>query len=171
MSTIRVGPARVLEILPDGRPRVQLLTGDCRRLVADWALPFRYEPATADLLLTIHRGDRAWVTGVVTGRGHSRLAFAGDVELAATGELAVGGAGGVRIAAPEVAIHAPLQECESEETVQRIGDLDTTATLALDERAGECERTIDGDDDQLAARHSTVARHRVKIDGELLRLS
>ena len=171
MSAIRVGPARVLEVLPDGRPRVQLLTGDCRRLVADWAIPFRYEPAPADLLLTVSRGQNAWITGIVSGRGSSRLAFAGDIALSAAGDLGVGADGGVRIAAPEVLVEAPIQECETEETIQRIGSLDTTVTTEIEDRAGTCERTIDGDDDQLAARHSTVARHRVKIDGGLLRLS
>ena len=170
-APIQVGPARVLEVLPDGRPRLQLLAGDCRRVVADWAIPFRYDPAAGDLLLTMSHGARAWVTGIVSGRGASRLTFAGEVELAADGELTASAAGGVRITAPEVVTEARVVECESEETVQRIDEMDTTVEQELEERAGSCERTIDGDDDQLAARHGTVARRRVKIDGELLRLS
>ena len=170
-DALYAGPARVLEIEEDARPHIALLGGSGERTVADWAIPFRYEPRVGDLLFVMGRSGRYWVTGIMHGTGRSQLAFRGDTELRASGALRVGGDGGVRIAGPEVGIETRDLHSEAEHAAQRLGTVDTTVTGTVDERAGACERSIDGEDEQLAGRHETVAQRVVKIDGGLLRLS
>ena len=171
MAGVYVGTAKVLACEPDGRPRVLVLGGACDTTIADWAIPFHYEPQPGDLLLVLGHNGRYWATGLVHGKGHSHLAFRGDTEIKAKGPLHLGGDGGVRLESPEVRIESELFETEATDTVQRIGHLDSEVTDTIDERTGECSRVIEGEDEQIAARHSTVAQHAVKIDGSLLRLS
>jgi len=170
-DSIYVGQAKVLSCEPDGRPRVLILGGNCETTVCDWAIPFRYEPRPGDLLQVLGQASRFWVTGVAHGAGHSHLAFRGDTEWRAEGPLTLEGNGGVRLDSPTVRIEADEVESEAEHVVQRVDDIDSEVSSTIDERAGECSRSIDGDDEQTAARHSTVAKHAVKIDGSLLRLS
>ena len=170
-ESIYVGPAKVLRCDADGRPLVQVLGGAGEQAVAEWAIPFRYEPNAGDLLLVLGRAGRYWVTGIVHGSGRSQLAFRGDAELRARGALHLGGNGGARVDAPEVRVAAEELHSEAEHTAQRVGEYDSTVRGTLDERAGECARTIDGEDEQVAAKHETVARRVVKVDGGLLRLS
>ena len=171
MSTFYVGPARVLGTEADGRPRVQILGGTCDQAVCDWAIPFRYEPAAGDLLLVLGKGGLYWVTGIVKGAGNSKMAFRGDTTMHAHGKLNFGGDGGVRLDSPTIKIESKQLDTEADHVVQRIGELDSTMTDTLQERAGECSRIIDGSDEQLAYRHTTVANHGVTMDAELLRLS
>jgi hypothetical protein len=169
--SVYVGPARVLSTEADGRVRVQVLGGACDTTTADWAIPFRYEAVPGDLLLVLGQLGRYWVTGIVQGRGRSQMAFQGHTELKARGTLHLGGDGGVRLDGPEIRIESEQFESEAEHVVQRIGDLDSEIVDTIDERLGECARIIDEEDEQIAARHSTVAKHAAKIDGGLLRLS
>tara|TARA_R110002094_G_scaffold134345_5_gene126549 strand:+ start:412 stop:927 length:516 start_codon:yes stop_codon:yes gene_type:complete len=171
VSALYVGPARVLGTESDGRPKVQVLGGACDQVVCDWALPFCYEPAAGDLLLVLGKDARYWVTGIVKGAGHAKMAFRGDATMHAHGKLHFGGDGGVRLDSPTIKLEAEKLDTEADHVVQRIGELDSTMADALQERAGECSRIIDGSDEQLAYRHSTVANHKVKMDAELLRLS
>ncbi|MFN3241495.1 MAG: hypothetical protein ACE37K_08275 [Planctomycetota bacterium] len=170
-AAVYVGPARVLRM--DGeRPHVQVLGGGCETATADWALPFRYEPATGDLLLVIGQSGRYWVTGIVHGAGRSQLAFAGHTELnAAGGPLHLSADGGVRIQSPAVGVEADVFETETNATHQRLDQCDSEVSGTLDERSGESMRDIDGEDAVTAAQTSTVAARVAKIDGGLLRLS
>jgi hypothetical protein len=167
---VHVGPARVLGVEPDGRPRVLVLGGSCEVAIADWAIPFRYQPTSGDTLLVIGQRSRYAVPGVTHGSGRSHLAFRGDAALRAAGTMRLGGDGGVRIAAPEIRVTAGDLECTAETVVQRLGDADATVPGCLDERLGQSERIIDEHDERVAARHETVAARVVRIDGDLLRL-
>jgi len=168
---VHFGLARVLAVTDDGRPRVQLTSGPCTTATADWALPFRYEPRAGDVLHVIGDGRRCWVTGVAHGRGASHVAFHGHAELRARGALELAGGGGVRIDSPDVRVEAAQLETDAGIVVQRFGDHDEQIDGTVDERAGACERTIEGADQRTAARHETVAARVAKVDGKLLRLS
>lgn len=170
-GALYVGLARVLGSEADGRPRLLVFDRAATTTVADWALPFRYRPAPGDLLQVMGHRDRFWVTGVVTGRGRSQLAFRGDAALSATGTLRLCADAGVRVAGPEVRVATERLATDAGTVVQHAAEADTVVRGEFDERAGECARTIDGDDVHVAARHSTVAGHVVEIDGDLLRLS
>lgn len=168
---IYIGPARVATVQADGRPVVQILGGSCETVAADWAIPFRYEPDKGDLLLVLGKHGRYWITGIVHGSGASQMAFHGNVELASSGTLQVAASGGVYVDSPEVHILTEAFDVDASQIVQRFEDMDSEVTERIEERAGTCERVIDGEDEQIAARHETVARRAVKVDGELLRLS
>ena len=172
MSTsIYVGPARVLSIAADGRPRLQVLGGACDTTVADWAIPYRYEAHAGDLLLVLGRDRRYWVTGVIHGRGRSQLAFRGDTSLAASGTMHLSGDGGVQLDSPEVRIETDTLDSEAQHLIQRTDDFESVVYNTSNERAGECTRIIEENDQHTAFRQSTVAKHIVKIDASLLRLS
>lgn len=171
MSKVYVGPARVQAITEDGRAAIQVLGGSCERAIADWALPYRYQPVIGDLLLVMGQNSRYWVTGVVRGQGRSELAFCGDTQLHAAGTMRLGGDGGVRIEGPQIDLLADQLETEADDLVQYLGSSESTVRGTFNERAGQCSRIIDEDDHQIAGRHATVAGHAVKMDGEMLRLS
>ncbi|HEX5052281.1 MAG TPA: hypothetical protein VFZ65_10945 [Planctomycetota bacterium] len=166
-----VGQARVLGTATDGRPRVLVFDRRATVAVADWALPFRYEPTAGDLLLVMGQHDRFWVTGVTHGHGRSQLAFLGDAALHARGVLRLASDAGVRLRGPEVEMRSHELESSATSVVQKLGGMQSTTQGTLDERAGQCSRMIDGEDRQVAGRHATVALHKVKIDGDLLVLS
>lgn len=170
-TSLFVGQARVLHGTPDGRVRVQLLGGNCATCTAEFAIPFRYQPVTGDVLQVLARAGECWVTGVVHGRGTSQLAFRGPIELHAAGALRLAADGGVRVEAPRVELQAPVVESEAETAVLHAEDSEASVRGAIDERAGSCERSIDGTDQVTAGRHETIAARVVKMDGSLLRLS
>jgi len=171
MTAVYVGPARVLAAQDDGRPLVQVLGGDCETSIANWAIPFHYVPGPGDTLLVIGRDNQYWVTGVLSGRGRSQIAFHQDTTLQASGTLDLGGDGGVRLESPTIQIDGNEYETDTEQCVQHSETASSTVRGTLHERAGESARIIDENDEHVAGRHSTVAKHAVKIDGEMLRLS
>ncbi len=169
--TIRLTIGRVLPGAPTEAPRVQLQDGSGDCVTPEWALPFHYAAAAGDLLRLIGQHGRYWVTGIVHGRGRNELAFRGPFTLHTSGELRLRGCGGVRLQAPEIELRAVTAESDARTIVQHSEELHCAIDGALEERAGQCARTIDGEDAQLANRHETVAAHVAKIDAELLRLS
>ncbi|MEZ6037396.1 MAG: hypothetical protein R3F29_07945 [Planctomycetota bacterium] len=170
-DAIYVGPARVLSLEPDGRPRVQALGGAHDQALAEWALPFHYQATPGELLLVVGRRGGYWVTGIVAGSGESTLAFRGDVTLHAHGPLVAGGDGGLRIDSPAICIEAEDLDSEVEHAVQRVGEFDAEVSGAHEERLGQSDRIVDEDDQVTAARHETIAAKAVRIDGSLLRIS
>lgn len=171
MSGINIGPARVNAVGADGRPTVQALFGSGQVAVADWALPFRYQAQCGDLLLVIGQAGRYWVTGIIRGRGKSQLAFQGNTVFQSAGRMQLGGGGGVRLESPAIRLTTPDLGIEAEHAIQHLGASTASVSGTIEERAGESSRMIDGNDEHVSGRHSTVAEHRVKVDGEMLRLS
>lgn len=163
--------ARVLGVDATGRPRLRTLDAGSRECTAEWAIPWRYEPAVGDLLQVIAQGERCFVLGVVQGHGRSQVVFRGDAALAARGALHLHSDAGVRLRAPRIELQADACTTDAGAAVQRATTHDTVVRGECVERAGQCARTLEGDDVQLAGTHRRVANHAVKIDGELLRLS
>jgi hypothetical protein len=169
--SIRVTTGRVLPPAPSGATRLQVLDDTCAIVTPEWALPFHYAAEPGDLLRLIGQHGHYWVTGVMHGKGRSTLAFRGPTTLHAHGELRLRGCGGVRIQAPQVELRAAATVASATTIVQHAEELHTAVHELLEERAGQCARTIDGEDTQMAQRHETVAAHAVRMDAALLRLS
>lgn len=160
---------RVLAVPGDGPARVQRLDASGLVVHPSSALPWRYTPAVGDLLQLLGQGERVWIVGVHSGRGRSELAFRGNVQLHAAGALQLGGDGGVRVRAPRIELTTDELHSEAAAAVLRASSLDSSAER-LDERAGRCERVVEGDDRTTAGTHRTQAAVAVTIDGDLLRL-
>lgn len=171
MSKIHVGPARVLAVDEDGRAQVQPLSGACPPHTAEWAIPFRYDAEQGDIVLIMNQAGRSWITGIIQGRGKSRLAFRGDTAVTAEGSVQLGGDGGARLEAPAIHIRTDQLESTSEHLIQHSDDATGTVTETVEERTSQCSRVIDENEENLSGRHRTVAERAVRIDGEMLRLS
>ena len=165
-----VGLGRVVGCESDGRPCLRLMFGAAEQVVADWALPYRYQPVVGDLLQVIGRCDRYWITGVVQGHGRSHMASSGSMRLSARGRLRLRGDVAMRLSGPGVTSRATVFETVAVSVVQKLGELRTAVRGLLTERAGQSSRMIDGEDYRAARRHETVAREAVKVDADLLRL-
>lgn len=169
--SVFVGQARVVATESDGRARVLVLGEHRGPTVAEWAIPFRYEPRSGDLVLVYGQGGSFWITGVVQGNGTSQLAFRGDTAIRAPRGLRFSAAGGLRLDAPQLDVRTEHLEAEIDHLQERSDEHDLEVMGTIDERAGSCAHVVDGDEDQTAARHTTVAERVVKIDGGLLKLS
>jgi len=98
-----LGPAELVET---GPVVVRVRVGGVATS-AQLALAFAYEPALGDILLVVAKHGKAYVIGVLHGRGSAKLAIAGDVEVHAIGgTLRLRGDEGVEIDAKNVRISA-----------------------------------------------------------------
>jgi hypothetical protein len=170
-TAVFVAMARVLEVTADGRVRVQRLDAVAAPCIAEWALPFRYEPVVGDLLQVIGQGQRTFVVAVSQGRGRTSLAFRGAMTLRGAGAMRLGSDAAIRLRAPALGLHTTSQQVEAETITQSLGDCDTAIADEMVERAGRSARQIEGEDVQVAGTQRRLAAHRVTIDGELLRIS
>lgn len=112
-----LGPAKVTGF--DGEH--VLLESPSGELKAQLALAYPYRPEPGDVVLVIGE-EEAWVIGVLSGRGVSRLQTPGDLEIEAGGEVRISARKGVSVDAPEVALRASKMELAAERLFTRCAD-------------------------------------------------
>ncbi len=156
---------------PAGRLRVRLSDTWGRVVVAEWALPYQYTPAPGDVLRVIGRAGRYYVTGVVRGRGRSRLAFSGDLGIRAEGgSLRLSARRGVRIVGRQVTFKAKALEVLVDSLQEKVESATRTVRGLLKERAARVSRVVEGDETQLSGRRSILAKGVVRFGGRLLKM-
>jgi hypothetical protein len=165
---LHLGPATVSRTA--GR-RVQLRReGQEAEEWAELALAFPYQPAPGDVVLVVAQ-ERAYVIGVLQGRGPSVLAFPGDVTLSAPkGAVHIDAAKGVTVNAPAVEMRAETIEFEATTLTQRIESAFQWVKDLLQVRAGRSRTVVDGTSHQLAERTFIRSEKETKVDGEKIYL-
>ena len=166
---LHLGPATVVRAV--GR-RVQLRRdGQEAEECAELALAFPYQPAAGDVVLVVAQEERAYVIGVLQGRGPSVLAFPGDVTLSAPrGSIQLDAAKGVAVNAPAVEMRAETIELEAKTLTQRVESAFQWVKDLLQVRAGRSRTVVDGTSHQLAERTFIRSEKEVKVDGEKIYL-
>ena len=166
---LHLGPATVSRAA--GR-RVQLRReGQEAEEWADLALAFPYQPAPGDVVLVVAQEERAYVIGVLQGKGPSVLAFPGDVTLSAPrGAVHIDAAKGVTVNAPSVEMRAETIELEATTLTQRIESAFHWVKDLLQVRAGRSRTVVDGTSHQLAERTFIRSEKETKVDGEKIYL-
>ncbi|MEM1031752.1 MAG: hypothetical protein AAGN82_15480 [Myxococcota bacterium] len=155
-----LGPARVVA----GAPvlRVELPSGDA--VPATLALAQPYRPVEGDTLLVIGRpADGYWVIGVVEGAGTTRWEVDGDLEIAATGRIAVHGARGVDLSGAAINFVARASRQTFDRLVQRVRDV-------LNVDAGASHVHVAGTSLQHAKKHAVIAEETASVNGKQILL-
>jgi hypothetical protein len=134
---------------------------------AQIALSFPYPPVPGDVVLVVAQEERAYVIGVLQGRGPAVLPFAGDVTIAAPeGRIALVAGKGVTVAAPEVEVKAESVEVEAKTLVQRLENAFQWVKDLFQLRAGRTRTVVDGTHHQVAERTYIRSEKETKVDGE-----
>jgi hypothetical protein len=164
-----LGPATVSRTL--GR-RVLLRRADpAAEEWAELALAFPYTPAAGDVVLIVAQEDRAFVIGVLQGRGPSVLVFPGDVTLSAPqGAVHLDAGKGVTLNAPSIELRAEAVEVEAKTLTQRVESAYQWVKDLLQVRAGRSRMAVDGTHHQLAERTFIRSEKETKVDGEKIYL-
>lgn len=168
---VRCGLGRVLGVDAQGRPRVRLDDACASELLAEWALPFRYQPTEGDLLVVVGRGARQWVIGVAHGQGRSEMAFRGDFALAAGRALRLQADRGLRLLGRVLTLRAGALELATGALHARLGEAALQVRGLLEEVAAAALRVTEEEETLLAQDVTIMAEETVRLDGELLQLS
>lgn len=138
---------------------------------AELALASPYQPVAGDVVLVVAQEERAYVIGVLQGRGPSVLAFPGDVTISAPkGAVHLDAAKGVTLSAPAVEIRAEAIEMEATTLTQRIESAFQWVKDLLQIRAGRLRSVVEGSAHQMAERTFIRSEKETKVDGEKIYL-
>ncbi len=159
-----LGPATVCRAVGQ---RVQLRRpGHSEEEWAEMALAFSYQPAPGDVVLVAAQEERAYVIGVLQGRGPSVLSFPGDVTLSAPqGSIHLDAAEAVTTTAPRVELRADSLEIEARSLVQRFESAFQWVKDLFETKSGRSRIVTEGTHLQLAERTFIRSEKESKIDG------
>jgi hypothetical protein len=160
-----LGPATVLEVTSGG----VLLETPTRRAWASLALAYPYAPQKGDVVLAIGERD-LYIIGVLASTGETRLEFAGNVRLRASGILQLEAGRGISVGAPAVRIRAGRLEVFAHKVVERFFDSVCWVKNTLRVTAGRQRINIDEDSSLRAGRITEIARGDVRLDGKRIKL-
>lgn len=136
--------------------------------LATVALAYPYRPALGDTLLVIGQGGRHYVIGVIEGSGALAMAFAGDVNLHASGRLTLSADEGVTLRGPEVEVRARSLSVLAERSVQKFTSLLQRVRELFTVQAGEAETVVAGGALHRAKRTTILSQETVTVDGETI---
>ncbi|EYF08300.1 DUF3540 domain-containing protein [Chondromyces apiculatus] len=190
-----LGPARVLDVTPDGVITVELLaledddappsapviaaaapiaptsTAAPRPVRARMAMAFLYEPVAGDVLLVIGRGRHHYAIGVLSGTGKASLAFPGDVELRAEGgTLRLAGDRGVAIAGPALDVAVDRLGILAGDVVSKCTSLYQRVSALLSVRAGQSHTLVDDTAFTRAKSATLHTEETVTVNGKQIHL-
>ncbi len=163
-----LGPAEVLETGPATvRVTVAGAAAD-----AQLALAFAYEPARGDTVLLVARRGRAYVIGVLQGRGRARLAIAGDVDLHAVGgTLRLRGDAGVEVEGKHVRLTAAGKlRIAAEHAVTTFESLTRRVRGLLSSQAGDKLETVDNSRIERSKQATILTEETMAINGREIHL-
>lgn len=163
-----LGPAELVE---SGPVKVRVRVGDTIT-EAQLALAFAYEPAVGDLLLVVAKQGRAYVIGVLEGRGRARLAIAGDVDLHAIGgTLRLRGDAGVELEGRDVRIGATHKlRVVAEHAVSSFESLTRRVRGLLSSQSGDKLETVDGSRVDRSKQATILTEETMSINGREIHL-
>lgn len=168
-APVQLGPAEVVEAGPTRL--VVRLEDDGALVTAELALNNGYEAAVGDLVLLIGAGERHYVIGVLRSSGTMRLAFQGNVDLAAIGGVLRLSGDAVEVEAPEMRMVIGRKLTVLAETVvEKMGALHQHVTGLLSARAGQSHTVIDGSSYQQSKEATVLASDRMTINGKKIHL-
>jgi hypothetical protein len=163
---LTLGPAIVRGAM-DGALLVDI-DGELHR--AQMALVYPYRPVPGDIVLVLGQNDRIYVTGVLDGKGLTRLDFPGDVELRAAGRLRLDAKEGVELASEQITLRAERLLTLVTNVRQQIASLYQHVTGTLQTIAGRQRTTVEGDSTLHARKIVRKAEDDVVVDGRTIKL-
>ncbi len=158
-----LSPGRVIEVQAHG---VRLQLPDGRELFARMALPLSYEAALGDELLLLGDATSAYVTGVLSGNGQTRLALKGDVSLATDGKLELSSQTSISLDAPSVEVRADRLHTVAGRVTEVFDSVRKTVRQLLSVRAGEQHTLVEGTSQLVAKNARTLSEGKVTINGK-----
>ena len=163
-----LGPAEVVEQGPTA-VRVDVAGVTTR---AQLALAFAYEPAQGDTVLLVARRGKAYVIGVLEGRGRAKLAIAGDVDLHAVGgTLRLRGDAGIEVEGKCVRISASDKlRVVAEHAVTSFESLTRRVRGLLSSHAGDKLETVDGARIERSKQATILTEETMAINGREIHL-
>jgi hypothetical protein len=163
-----LGPATVLEIT-GGTTGSLLLETAAGLGWARMALAYPYSPCKGDVVLVIGDTD-LYVIGVLSAQNSTRLEFAGNVRLRASGMLQIEAGQGISVSAPCVRIQAGRLELLAHKVVERFFDSVCWVKNTLRVTAGRQRVNVEEDSLLRAARITGIAREDIRLDGKRIKL-
>ncbi|EYF03143.1 DUF3540 domain-containing protein [Chondromyces apiculatus] len=160
-----LGPATVVAV-EEGTVTVAL-PGEAEPIPVELAFTLPYEPALADTLLVIGRGEKAYAIGVLHGTGRTVLSLQGDVELhARDGALSLSGDKGVKLRGPELEVEAGKVRMVADAVVQKFNSVYQRVSTLLSVRAQEAHTVIEKTSFTQAKNASILTEETVTVNGK-----
>jgi hypothetical protein len=164
-AELYLGPAEVLS----GGVTVEVQLSDGRRVQAQPALAFAYQPAAGDVVLVLGK-EQHWVVGVLAARGQGTLAFPGDLEVRAAGKLRLRGDEGVAVEGPSMQVQVGKLEMVARSVAQRFVSLTQRVADLLSVHAGQSHTVVDGASYTRAESATLLTKDKVSINGKAIHL-
>ncbi len=163
-----LGPAEVVSV---GAGKVEARIEGGRIVTAELALAMPYEPAENDRVLVIGEGGRAWVIGVLAGRGRTVLSFDGDVELRANdGVLRLASTKRVEVEAPDATFHVGVLRTVADSVAVHVASFTQRVRELMTVHAGQKREIVDGSATTQAKSATLVTEGDVKVNGKAIYL-
>ena len=162
-----LGPATVIEA---GYSGVDLRLPMGRRVRAQLALGYPYEPAVGDVVLGIGNADGHWIIGVVSGKGRATLKVEGDLDVHATGTLRLHGERAVELTGPEINVTARKLTTLADTVVSAVGHLRQRITELWSVHAAERHTVIEGTSHEQAKTATVLTEEKMTINGKAIYL-
>jgi hypothetical protein len=160
-----VQPATVLAIAGD-RLRLKTDEGD---VWGHMALAYPYQPVRGDVLLVAGE-EPCYVIGVLRGSGRTVLSVQGDLELRATGQVAIASSRSIRLEAPDISIRGDRFEVAVRAAFERFMDCYRDVKNCLHLTAGRTRTVVEESYDLQAGQITQIAEKTVVIDGREIHL-
>lgn len=163
---IRLGPALVRGVM-QGALLIDV-EGSLAR--AEMALAYPYRPVVGDIVLVMGQEDRWYVTGVLDGKGLTRLDYPGNVEMRAAGRFRIEAGQEFEIATERIVMKADRLEMAVTAVRQQVASFYQHVTGTLRTIAGRQNTTIEKQSTLHARKIVRKAEDDVIIDGRQIKL-
>ena len=161
-----LGPALVRSVM-EGALLVEV-DGQLQR--AQMALVYPYRPVPGDVVLILGQEERLYVTGVLDGKGLTRLEFPGDVELRAAGKLRLEAKEGVELDSERISMQAERLDMAVTTVRQHCASFYQRVTGTLRTIAGRQRTTVERQSTLHAQKIVRKAQDDVIVDGRQIKL-
>ncbi|TPW14355.1 MAG: hypothetical protein FD129_1100 [bacterium] len=137
---------------------------------AQMALVYPYRPVAGDVVLVLGHEGRMYVTGVLDGKGLTRLDFPGDVELRAAGRMRLEARQGVELDSGRITMRADQLDMAVTTLRQTMASLYQHVTGTLRTIAGSQRTSVENLSTLHAKKIVRKAQDDVIIDGTQIKL-
>ena len=165
-ETTRFGPARITAVRSE-TVFVATRTGE-REAVLALALP--YLPVAGDVALILEDDERAYIIGILAGRGRTTLEVGGDLILRAAGTVRIQGARGIDLESPRLAFRADRIEASARVLFEHFVSCYRWVKDTVQTQAGRIRTNVEGSATMSAERILESAEKEVKIDARQIHL-
>lgn len=162
-----LGPA---EVLSAELPRTSVRLADGRRVEAELALAYPYQPVPGDVALVVGDGSAHYVIGILRGSGRMIVDLPGDVDIRAQGKLRLLSGEAVAIEAPSVTVEAGKLSMLAGAVVHRFRSLRQRVVELVSLHAGETHTVVEGSSHAQSKSASILTQEKVSINGREVHL-